>query len=114
MNNIAPKRGEVWFVKYPLEEDNSRTINRPVIVLAEANGELEVLSVKITKHPSRDEWGYPLLYWNEACLRLASTARISKDSYLHEDDFIFKIDNLHKDDLKKVDELFIKYIESNQ
>ncbi|MBB6632489.1 type II toxin-antitoxin system PemK/MazF family toxin [Clostridium algidicarnis] len=114
MSNCAPKRGEVWFVEFPLEEDNSKTINRPVIVLSESDEELEVLSVKITKHAPRDEWDYPLLYWNEASLRLASTARVSKASYLAQDDFIFKIGDLHKDDLEKVDKLFVKYIESNQ
>ena len=40
-------KGEVWFVEFPLEEDNSQTINRPVIVLDE--NILGVLSVKITK-----------------------------------------------------------------
>ena len=29
-------RGEVWFVEFPLEEDNSQTINRPVVVLDDA------------------------------------------------------------------------------
>ena len=44
-------KGEVWFVEFPLEEDNSKTINRPVIVLDENT--LGVLSVKITKHSPR-------------------------------------------------------------
>ena len=42
------RKGEVWFVEFPLEEDASRIINRPVIVLDE--NVLGVLSVKITKH----------------------------------------------------------------
>lgn len=29
------RKGEVWFVEFPLEEDTSRIINRPVIVLDE-------------------------------------------------------------------------------
>ena len=29
------RKGEVWFVEFPLEEDASRIINRPVIVLDE-------------------------------------------------------------------------------
>lgn len=29
------QKGEVWFVEFPLEEDPSITINRPVIVLDE-------------------------------------------------------------------------------
>ena len=40
-------KGEVWFVEFPLEEDESKSINRPVIVLDE--NILGVLSVKITK-----------------------------------------------------------------
>jgi len=114
MSNNAPKRGEVWFVEFALEEDSSQFINRPVIVLSEADEELEVLSVKITKHVPRCEWDYPILYWHETSLRFASTARISKASYLNLDCFIFKIGDLHKDDLTKVDELFSRYIESNQ
>lgn len=41
-------KGEVWFVEFPLEEDPSRILNRPVMVLDE--NLLGVLSVKITKH----------------------------------------------------------------
>ena len=40
--------GEVWFVGFPLEEDHSQIINRPVVVLDE--DQLGVLSVKITKN----------------------------------------------------------------
>lgn len=71
-------KGEVWFVEFPLEEDKTKTINRPVIVLDENT--LGVLSVKITKHSPRQEDPYdtPILYWQEANLRLASTARVSK------------------------------------
>jgi len=29
------KKGEVWFVEFPLEEDLARILNRPVIVLDE-------------------------------------------------------------------------------
>lgn len=49
-------KGEVWFVEFPLEEDNSQTINRPVVVLDENT--LGVLSVKITKHSPRKEDPY--------------------------------------------------------
>ena len=59
-------KGEVWFVEFPLEEDNSQTINRPVVVLDENT--LGVLSVKITKHLPRKEDPYdtPIIYWEEA------------------------------------------------
>lgn len=106
-------KGEVWFVEFPLEEDNTKTINRPVIVLDENT--LGVLSVKITKHsPSKeDPYDIPILYWQEANLRLASTARVSKVFLLSPDSFIFKIGNLHQDDLDRIEEMYKKYLEEN-
>lgn len=106
-------KGEVWFVEFPLEEDNTKTINRPVIVLDENT--LGVLSVKITKHSPRKEDPYdiPILYWQEANLRLASTARVSKVFLLSPDSFIFKIGNLHQDDLDRIEEMYKKYLEEN-
>lgn len=61
-------KGEVWFVEFPLEEDSSRILNRPVVVLDE--NLLGVLSVKITKHRVREEDPYdiPIIYWQEASL----------------------------------------------
>ena len=55
-------KGEVWFVEFPLEEDESKSINRPVIVLDE--NILGVLSVKITKHKARkeDHYDIPIIY----------------------------------------------------
>lgn len=104
-------KGEVWFVEFPLEEDNSQTLNRPVVVLDENT--LGVLSVKITKHAARKEDPYdvPILYWHEANLRLSSTARVSKVTVLSPDNFIFKIGNLHKDDLDRVEIMYLKYLE---
>ena len=52
------KKGEVWFVEFPLEEDPDRILNRPVIVLDE--NLLGVLSVKITKHKAKIEDPYDI------------------------------------------------------
>lgn len=106
-------KGEVWFVEFPLEEDHSQTINRPVIVLDENT--LGVLSVKITKHSPRaeDPYDIPILYWQEANLRLASTARVSKVYLLSPDSFIFKIGSLHQDDLDRVEEMYQKYLDEH-
>lgn len=110
---IMYNKGEVWFVEFPLEEDNSRTINRPVVVLDENT--LGVLSVKITKHLPRieDPYDTPILYWQDANLRLASTARVSKVFLLSQDSFIFKIGDLHQDDLKRIEEMYQRYLEEN-
>ena len=103
-------KGEVWFVEFPSEENFSQTINRPVIVLDENT--LGVLSVKITKHSPRveDPYDIPILYWQEANLRLASTARISKVFLLPQDSFIFKIGDLHPDDLQRIEGMYQKYL----
>lgn len=106
-------KGEVWFVEFPLEEDESKSINRPVIVLDE--NVLGVLSVKITKHKARKEDPYdiPIIYWEEASLRLASTARVSKVTLLTKDSFIFKIGNLHPDDLSRIEDMYRKFLKDN-
>jgi mRNA-degrading endonuclease toxin of MazEF toxin-antitoxin module len=106
-------RGEVWFVEFPFEEDNTKTTNRPVIVLDENT--LGVLSVKITKHAPRKEDPYdvPILYWKEANLRLSSTARVSKVVLLSPDNFIFKIGELHQDDLERIESMYQKYLRDN-
>ena len=106
-------KGEVWFVEFPLEEDPSRILNRPVVVLDE--NLLGVLSVKITKHKVRKEYPYdiPIIYWEEASLRLASTARVSKVTLLNKDSFIFKIGDVHKDDLNRIENMYRKFLEDN-
>lgn len=106
-------KGEVWFVEFPLEEDPTRILNRPVVVLDE--NLLGVLSVKITKHKARKEDPYdiPIIYWEEASLRLASTARVSKVTLLTKDSFIFKIGDLHKDDLNRIENMYRKFLEDN-
>ena len=107
------KKGEVWFVEFPLEEDASKILNRPVIVLDE--NLLGVLSVKITKHKVRKEDPYdmPIIYWKDANLRLASTARVSKVTLLTKDSFIFKIGDLHQDDLDRVEDMYKKFLKDN-
>lgn len=103
-------KGEVWFVEFPLEEDVSQIINRPVIVLDE--DVLGVLSVKITKHEVRqnDPYDIPILHWEGANLKLASTARVSKVMLLPAESFIFKIGSLHKDDLLRIETAYVKFL----
>lgn len=107
------KKGEVWFVEFPLEEDNNQSTNRPVVVLDEDH--LGVLSVKVTKHAVRknDSYDVPILYWTEAGLRLASTARVSKTMILDKDAFIFKIGVLHPDDLEAIENKYMEFVINN-
>lgn len=105
--------GEVWYVYFPLEEDNSKTIHRPVVVLDVDT--LEVLSVKVTTTAPRDNDDYdtPIVYWQHAKLRLKSTARVSKTMLLNKSQFDKKIGDLHTDDIKEIQEQFKKWIAEN-
>ena len=107
------QKGEVWFVEFPLEEDPSRILNRPVVILDESV--LGVLSVKITKHPPRasDPYDIPILYWEEAGLRLASTARVSKVIFLARDSFIFRIGSLCQEDMDRVEATYREFLSEN-
>lgn len=103
--------GEVWFVGFPKEENPKEILNRPVVVLDE--DKLGVLSVKVTKHKVRAEDPYdtPILYWQQAHLRFASTARVSKVMNLQPEAFIVKIGDLHPDDLLRIEELYINFVD---
>ena len=107
------QKGDVWFVEFPLEEDPSCSLNRPDVVLDENT--LGVLSVKITKHKPRSEDPYdiPILYWEEAGLRLASTARVSKVMLLTRDSFIFRIGSLCQSDIERIEKMYQKFLLDN-
>lgn len=113
-NNNNPKRGEVWYAKFPLEEDPHKILPRPVIVLEENDETVGVLSIKVTKHNPRDEWDTELFYWEEAKLKMKSTARTSKAIYLKLDMFDRKLGDLNPSDLDRVEKLFNEYVEHLQ
>ena len=57
--------GEIWYAKFPLEEDSSRYIERPVII---ADVSLPYLVIiKITKHDPRqnDPYDVPIIRYRE-------------------------------------------------
>lgn len=106
--------GELWFVQFPLEEDPSQFLLRPVIVLNEET--LQVLSVKVTKSAPRenDPYDIPILHWEFANLRFQSTARVSKTLYLPKTYFKRKIGDLHREDFINILDMFKKYIEDHK
>ena len=64
------------------------------------------------KYQIQDPYDMPMLYCQEANLRLVSTARVSKVYLLPQDSFIFKIGDLHKKDLKRVENMYQRYLEA--
>ncbi|HBW35632.1 type II toxin-antitoxin system PemK/MazF family toxin [Desulfosporosinus sp. BICA1-9] len=102
--------GDVWFAKFPLEEDGSVFSSRPVIILNVEH--LIVLVVKVTKTPPRsnDKYDIPINYWQYANLRFKSTARVSKTQILDHSQLVFKIGILHPTDFVNIHDAFMRYI----
>lgn len=104
---------DVWFAKFPLEEDNSQYFSRPVIILN--SDRLEVLVIKVTKTAPRtnDKYDIPIMYWQYANLRFKSTARVAKAILLSSSQLEFKIGTLHPSDFANIEEAFIQFISEN-
>ena len=108
------KQWEVWFAKFPFEEDNSIEKKRPVIIINVET--LEVLSIKVTSHSARteDEYDTELVHWSEAGLDKPSVARISKSMNLTKDKFVHKIGEIHDEDKVSIMQNFMNYITSKK
>ncbi len=106
------KVGDVWWAKFPYEDNPNEYTIRPVVILDKET--VGLLSVKVTKHEAReyDPYDTPILYWNEAGLKLASTARVSKTMILDKSRFKDRIGTLHKDDLLNIQQQYVKFIQS--
>lgn len=105
--------GEVWLVNFPLEEDPSQFLPRPVVVLNVLGP--EILSTKVTKHDPRvaDLYDTPIQNWKVANLNYPSTARVSKTIILSPTDFIHKIGVLDDNDLLRIQEVYTKFFYMN-
>lgn len=106
--------GEVWFARFPYEEQPDAYTERPVVVLDD-NNTIGILSVKITSKKARecDPYDTPIIYWDKAGLRVASTARVSKTMILEESRFKFKIGDLQEEDLDSIKESYMKFLQEN-
>lgn len=104
--------GDVWWAKFPYEDNPNEYTIRPVVILDKDT--VGLLSVKVTKHKTRDcdPYDTPIMYWNEAGLKLASTARVSKTMILDSSKFKELIGTLHPDDLQNIQEQYMKLINS--
>lgn len=105
--------GEVWYVKFPLEEDPNRYIERPAII-ADVNLP-EVAVIKVTKHDPREEDKYdtPIIHYSHAKLKRQSTARVSKLLSIHKSQILNKKGALHEEDHTSVFGMLDTYIEEN-
>lgn len=104
---------EVWFAKFPYEEDASTEKSRPVIILSVEP--LKVLSVKVTSHSQReyDEYDVPIEKWKETGFDRPSIARISKTIYLTSNKFDWMLGKLLPEDIGAITNAYMKFIEEN-
>lgn len=91
---------EVWLAAVRFE-DSPQVKNRPVVITS--TGKIYVLALKVTSQAPRNSWGeYSLQRWKEAGLNKESTVRISKRLQLALTDMLFKIGDLHPQDIVNI------------
>ncbi len=101
-------KGEVWFAKFKFEDIDEYKY-RPVVILdVDDTGDIKVLVVKVTTKERNINTDVPIVYWKEAKLKYKSFARVDKFLFLEDDDFDFKIGNLEKEDLDRIEQKFIE------
>lgn len=105
--------GEVWYVKFPLEEDPSLYIERPAIIADVMLPKVAV--IKVTKHDPRDEDKYDtkIMHCSHAKLTKQSTARVSKYLAIHKSQIINKKGALHPEDHESIFARLDQFIEEN-
>ncbi|WP_410512702.1 type II toxin-antitoxin system PemK/MazF family toxin [Paenibacillus sp. BR2-3] len=103
--------GDVWYAKFPLEEDSSKYIERPAII---ADVHLpDVAIIKVTKHDPRenDQYDTIIVHYNQAKLKRQSTARVSKLVTVDISQILNRKGTLHPEDFKNVFEQLDKFID---
>lgn len=108
-----PKAQEVWYVKFPFEEDESKYKVRPVIVLndpEDSNVEVACLSVKVTSKPKREDdiGDTVILKWKEANLKKPSVARVSKTMSIPISQFERKVGQADDEDFINILQKFVE------
>lgn len=113
-HRIKKELGDIWWVNYPLEENDTETKKRPAIVIREEQHGYEVLVVKVTselRHLGNDKYKVDFLIekWSEANLTKESLARVSKFARVNECFFEGYIGRLAEEDLNtlKVNLIFL-------
>ncbi|XID96205.1 type II toxin-antitoxin system PemK/MazF family toxin [Paenibacillaceae bacterium WGS1546] len=92
----------MYFAHFPLEEDSSKFLDRPVIIVVAEDPDLVVIKITKTAPRTNDPYDVPIIHYKESGLKFPSTARVSKVITIDRSQLLFKIGKLHKDDLKIV------------
>lgn len=92
--------GDIYFAHFPLEEDNSKILDRPIIIVVSEDPELVVIKITKTAPRTNDPYDVPINHYKESGLKFPSTARVSKVITIDRSQLLFKIGKLHINDLK--------------
>lgn len=103
------KLGEVYYAHFPLEEDATKYIDRPVIIVIAESPEIIVIKITKTAPRKNDPYDVPIEHYKYCGLKHPSTARISKVVTLDESQILDKVGNLHPNDLKIILQKLIEF-----
>jgi hypothetical protein len=101
--------GDVCYAHFPLEEDNSKYIDRPVIIVVAEEPEVTIIKVTKTAPRKSDPYDVSIQHFRTAGLKYPSTARVSKVITIDASQILGKVGKLHSDDLEKVIQKLIEF-----
>ncbi len=101
--------GDVWYAHFPLEEDHTKYIDRPVIIVVDETPEVVIIKVTKTAPRNNDPFDIPIQHYIEAGLKYPSTARVSKVITVADSQILSKIGSLHPDDLEIIIKKLIEF-----
>jgi mRNA-degrading endonuclease toxin of MazEF toxin-antitoxin module len=101
--------GDVCYAHFPLEENNSKYIDRPVIIVVAEEPEVTIIKVTKTAPRKNDPYDVPIQHFKDAGLKYPSTARVSKVITVDDSQILSKVGQLHVDDLEKIIQKLIEF-----
>ncbi|HDR4520602.1 TPA: type II toxin-antitoxin system PemK/MazF family toxin [Bacillus cereus] len=106
--------GEVWYANFPKEEDKTQLMERPCVIVCDAGD--DVVAIKLTKTNPReeDEFDVSIVKWQEAGLKIKSTARVSKYEFINKGQILNRKGKLDPDDENRVAISLQRYIDSQE
>lgn len=103
---------EVWFADFPFAEDETKSKDRPVIVLDVDDDHCTVFSMKVTSTKPYSEFEIEIFDWADVPLDHISTAVASDVREISKSRFRKRIGRLSNDDWNNILELHEKYLKS--
>lgn len=101
------RKGEVW-----IYDDRDSGKRRPAVVIGNKlfDTDNDVVVVKLTTKPPRNEYEIPLENWKAYGLKEISTVRCSKLFTLKEPELLFRVATIEDSVVDKIKETVSKYI----